>query len=145
MVCLPLRWCCVQGVAQYPVFALNTLLFLQALQNSQLGFLVSLYVFSIILPQLSMHAVIFSPVLYLYILCCLRRGVDRCKHCSKGSQVPGLSQHDAISLTAAAKSLQSCPTLCDPIDGSLPGSSVHGIFQARTLEWVAISFSNAGK
>ena len=44
---------------------------------------------------------------------------------------------------AAAKSLQSCPTLCDPIDGSLPGFSVHGILQARTLEWVAISFSNA--
>ena len=46
---------------------------------------------------------------------------------------------------AAAKLLQSCPTLCDPIDGSPPGSSLHGILQARTLEWVAISFSNAGK
>ena len=44
---------------------------------------------------------------------------------------------------AAAKSLQSCPTLCDPIDGSAPGSPVPGILQARTLEWVAISFSNA--
>ena len=44
---------------------------------------------------------------------------------------------------AAAKSLQSCPTLCDPIDGCPPGSSVPGILQARTLEWVAISFSNA--
>ena len=43
--------------------------------------------------------------------------------------------------TAAAKSLQSCPTLCDPIDGSPPGSPVPGILQARTLEWVAISFS----
>jgi len=43
----------------------------------------------------------------------------------------------------AAKSLQLCPTLCDPIDGSLPGSSVPGILQARILEWVAISFSNA--
>ena len=42
---------------------------------------------------------------------------------------------------AAAKSLQSCPTLCNPIDGSPPGSSVPGILQARTLEWVAISFS----
>ena len=42
---------------------------------------------------------------------------------------------------AAAKSLQSCPTLCDPIDGSPPGSSIPGILQARTLEWVAISFS----
>ena len=46
---------------------------------------------------------------------------------------------------AAAKSLQSCPTLCDPIDGSPPGSPVPGILQARTLEWVAISFSNAWK
>ena len=45
--------------------------------------------------------------------------------------------------TAAAKSLQSCPTLCDPIDSSPPGSPVPGILQARTLEWVAISFSNA--
>ena len=42
---------------------------------------------------------------------------------------------------AAAKSLQSCSTLCDPIDGSPPGSSIPGILQARTLEWVAISFS----
>ena len=46
---------------------------------------------------------------------------------------------------AAAKSLQSCPTLCDPIDGSPPGSPVPGILQARTLEWDAISFSNAWK
>ena len=52
--------------------------------------------------------------------------------------------HQYIS-AAAAKSLQSCLTLCDPIDGSLPGSPVPGILQARTLEWVAISFSNAGK
>ena len=44
---------------------------------------------------------------------------------------------------AAAKSLQSCPTLCDPIDGSPPGSAAPGILQARTLEWVAIAFSNA--
>ena len=46
---------------------------------------------------------------------------------------------------AAAKSLQSCPTLCDPIEGSPPGSPVPGILQARTLEWVAISFSSAWK
>ena len=50
-----------------------------------------------------------------------------------------------MAAAAAAKSLQSCPTLCDPIDGSLPGSSVPWILQARTLEWVAISFSNAWK
>ena len=48
-----------------------------------------------------------------------------------------------ISAAAAAKSLQSCLTLCDPIDGSPPGFPVPGILQARTLEWVAISFSNA--
>ena len=49
----------------------------------------------------------------------------------------------SILYTAVAKSLQSCPTLCDPIDGSPPGSPILGILQARTLEWVAISFSNA--
>ena len=49
----------------------------------------------------------------------------------------------AAAAAAAAKSLQMCPTLCDPIDGSPPGSPVPGILQARTLEWVAISFSNA--
>ena len=52
---------------------------------------------------------------------------------------------DASYTAAAAKSLQSCPTLCDPIDGSPPGSPIFGILQARTLEWVAISFSNARK
>ena len=46
-----------------------------------------------------------------------------------------------FSATAAAKSLQSCPTLSDPMDCSLPGSSVHGIFQAKVLEWGAIAFS----
>ena len=48
-----------------------------------------------------------------------------------------------VVAAAAAKSIQSCPTLCNPIDGSPLGSSVPGILQARTLEWVAISFSNA--
>ena len=47
----------------------------------------------------------------------------------------------AAAAAAATKSLQSCPTLCDPMDCSLPGSSVHGIFQARVLEWGAIAFS----
>ena len=49
---------------------------------------------------------------------------------------------DAAAAAAAAKPLQSCPTLCDPIDGLLPGSSVHGIFQVRVLEWGAIAFSD---
>ena len=48
-----------------------------------------------------------------------------------------------FAAAAAAKSLQSCPTLCDPRDDSPPGSAIPGILQARTLEWVAISFSNA--
>ena len=54
------------------------------------------------------------------------------------------SDMSIAAATAAAKSLQSCPTLCDPIDSSPPGSPVSGILQARTLEWVAISF-NAGE
>ena len=54
-----------------------------------------------------------------------------------------ISIHSAKYAAAAAKSLQSCLTLCNPIDGSPPGSPVPGILQARTLEWVAISFSNA--
>ena len=49
----------------------------------------------------------------------------------------------SYAAAAAAESLQSCPTLCNPIDGSPPGSTVPGILQARTLEWVAISFSDA--
>ena len=49
----------------------------------------------------------------------------------------------ALSKQMTAKSLQSCPTLCDPKDGSPPGPAVPGVLQARTLEWVAISFSNA--
>ena len=61
------------------------------------------------------------------------------KECSN-YQTIALISHAAA---AAAKSLQSCPTLCDPTDGSPPGSPVPGILQARTLEWVAISFSNA--
>ena len=52
---------------------------------------------------------------------------------------------ECAAAAAAAKSLQSCPTLCDPIEGSPPGFPVPGILQARTLEWVAIAFSNAGK
>ena len=77
--------------------------------------------------------------------------------CFPGCRPPGTSSPVSQSLqgtaggcsqvsfnpAAAAKSFQSCPTLCNPIDGSPPGSPVPGILQARTLEWVAISFSNA--
>ena len=63
------------------------------------------------------------------------------------SRFKTVSEDTTIKAAAAAanKLLQSCPTLCDPIDGSPPGSPVPGILQARTLEWVAISFSNAWK
>jgi len=57
--------------------------------------------------------------------------------------VLGTHRPVVAAAAAAAKSLQSCPTLCNPIYGSPPGSAVPGILQARTLEWVAISFSNA--
>ena len=63
-------------------------------------------------------------------------------HAKMGS----IKDRNGMDLTAAAaKTLQSCPTLCDPIDSSPPGSPVPGILQARALEWVAISFSNAWK
>ena len=67
---------------------------------------------------------------------------------NKGTKVGwgGMNWETGIDVScAAAKSLQSRPTLCDPIDGSPPGSPIPGILQARTLEWVAISFSNAGQ
>ena len=53
-----------------------------------------------------------------------------------------LKKRTLMAAAVAAKSHQSCPTLCDPIDGSPPGSPIPGILQARTLEWIAISFSN---
>ena len=63
-----------------------------------------------------------------------------CKNSSMCLRNPAVS-----SVAAAAKSLQSCPTLCDPTDSSPPGSPVPGVLQAKTLGWVAISFSDAGK
>ena len=98
--------------------------------------------FDMLLPYCSR---IFSPAPYL-----LTPRVEHSKNktlflysvCSKLFTDTTSSKRPAAA-AAAAKSLQSCPTLCDPIDGSPPGSSVPGILQARTLEWVAISFSNA--
>ena len=72
-----------------------------------------------------------------------QRATDRQGHRGGGS--PTTFPSSSLPAAAAAKSLQSCPILCDPIDGSPPGSPVPGTLQARTLEWVAISFSNAGK
>ena len=66
-----------------------------------------------------------------------------------GATVHGVAEEpdttEVTATAAAAKSRQSCPTLCDPRDGSPPGTPVPGILQARTLEWAAISFSNAWK
>jgi len=71
------------------------------------------------------------------LLVCKLSPSDSIRHSS------GAAVEKYAAAAAAAKSLQSCPTLCDPIDGSPPGSTVLGILQARTLEWVAISFSIA--
>ena len=65
--------------------------------------------------------------------------------CKESDTTERLNWLILFSVAAAAKLCQSCPTLCDPIDGSPPGSPIPGILQARTLEWVAISFSNAWK
>ena len=68
-----------------------------------------------------------------------------CSHEIKRCLLLGRKVMTNLAAAATAKSLQLCPTLCDSIDGSPPGSPVPGILQARTLEWVAISFSNAWK
>ena len=77
------------------------------------------------------HVFLFFPEIYNYRCC--------------GSCKEVLFCNQSLTAAAAAKSLQSCLILCDPIDSSPPGSPVPGILQARTLEWVAISFSNAWK
>ena len=70
-----------------------------------------------------------------------RTGQEMCLRQEQHEQRPWVRLYLAIT-AAAAELLQSCPTLCDPINGSPPGSPILGILQARTLEWVAISFSN---
>ena len=65
--------------------------------------------------------------------------------CSSGKVTDGIELRLTLAAAAAAKSLQSCPTLCNPIDGSPPGSPIPRILQARIVEWVAISFSSAWK
>ena len=78
-------------------------------------------------------------------LCQWRHPIISSSAVSFSSCLQSFLASQSFSMICAAKSLQSCPTLCDPIDGSPPGSPVSGILQARTLEWVAISFSNAWK
>ena len=75
----------------------------------------------------------------------LLQGIFPTQDSNLSLESPALEIAFFTTAAAAAKSLQSCPTLCDPIDGSPPGSAVPRILQARTLEWVAISFSNAWK
>ena len=72
---------------------------------------------------------------------CLGISLQSCRHADYLLSGGVLRKYSAAA--AAAESLQSCPTLWDPIDGSPPGCPIPGILQARTLEWVAISFSNA--
>ena len=89
-----------------------------------------------------------NPLQYCYQENPMDRGAWRAAvhRVAKGqTRLKQFSIHICTIAAAAAKSLQSCPTLCDPIDGSPPGSPVPGILQARTLKWVAIFFSNAWK
>ena len=81
-----------------------------------------------------------------FCVCALNCSAVSTLHDHMDYSPPGYSVHEIFQTRIlAAKLLQSCPTLCNPIDGSPPGSPVPGILQARTLEWVAICFSNAWK
>ena len=85
-----------------------------------------------------------DPMWDTLLFCPFYCGTERLNHLFKITQLlHSRAIGDSAAAAAAAKSLQSCPTLCDPIDGSPPGSSVHGIFQARVLEWGAIAFSES--
>ena len=105
-----------------------------------------------ILPGSSVHGIFQARVLE-WVAISFSRGSSRCRDWTQVSHTAGRrftlwATREAtcgIGNAAAGKSHQSCPTLCDPIDGSPPGSPVPGILQARTLEWGAISFSNAWK
>ena len=85
------------------------------------------------------HNLIFRRICVCYINKSIQRGKQQ-KYVWGKKFRKSMCQYVDFDLAAAAKSLQSCPTLCDPIDGSPPGSPIPGILQARTLEWVAISF-----
>ena len=96
------------------------------------------------LPDSSVHG-IFQGRIQEWVAISHSRGSSQPRDWTCISSVSCIASGFFTAAAAAAKSLQSCPTLCDPIDGSPPGSPVPGILQARTLEWVAISFSNAWK
>ena len=90
-----------------------------------------------------------SPIISFFYSICLASFFNNSTYLhhkvAMGIELVNINRLEHTVAAAAAKSLQSCPTLCDPIDGSPPGSPVPGILQARTLEWVAISFSSAWK
>ena len=88
------------------------------------------------LPGSSVHGILWARILE-WVAIPFSRGSSWSRDQTRVSCI--------AAAATAVKSLQSCPTLCDPIDGSPPGSPIPGILQARTLEWVAISFSNACK
>ena len=100
------------------------------------------------LPGSSVHGILQARILE-WVAFPFCRGSSQPRNRTQISCITGRLLTDSAkreaqsSNAAAAKSLQSCPTLCDPIDGSPPGIAVPGILQARTLEWVAISFSSA--
>ena len=97
-----------------------------------------------ILNPISMRTFLSVILMFLFLFCL----VTTCYHTAFATWLNVTSYVliiKELAAATAAKSLQSCPTLCNPTDGSPPGSSVPGILQARTLEWVAISFSNAWK
>ena len=99
------------------------------------------------------YLVLFYASCYFVLTCsytCLIFRMNTTEDQGLGSiqvQIPSLwnSSQSIAAAAAAVKSLQSCPNLCNPIDGSPPGSSIPGILQARTLEWIAISFFNVWK
>ena len=102
------------------------------------------------LPGSSVHG-IFQAIVLEWIAIPFSRGSCQPRDRTRVSRIAErcftiwATRESTLLMICYAKSLQSCPTLCDPIDGSPPGSPVPGILQARTLEWVAISFSSAGK
>ena len=96
-------------------------------------------------PQVSLSMGILQARILEWVAMTFSRGSSQLRSGIQVSSTAGGFFTTWVTAAAAAKSLQSCPTLCSPIDGSPPGSPVPGILQARTLEWVAISFSNAWK
>ena len=97
-------------------------------------------------PWFNHWSIFFSLSSMFLCVCALNCSAVSTLHDHMDYSPPGYSVHEIFQTRIlAAKLLQSCPTLCNPIDGSPPGSPVPGILQARTLEWVAICFSNAWK